>query len=404
MPGEADDWCALHAKNSGRCLIFTSDTDLILYDYPPETLIVFLQEANLSAGIQAYSPEQIRQKLQLKSLVAFAFCISQGPSDTASDLLRHAQTLNVESDAYVAFSKRYTAEAVTPEYLSKARGAPLNLQELDVRVSEFVHQALDGSLSPRVYLPLLVEDPNQASAWNMGQDLRVLAYSLLAPQYAVIHEYKRKAQGISVHEINGYSSTNVRVPATELDQQVRALTHWASSKSIEAELFWQLFALSLVLADLNTPPSVILVLRVLNGDFDNTWAFIQLTARIQAVLYSLRMLQQITRTWLEVTGKNDINLHECLSSIDKRMTNYPSMDRMFTVPGQKGWALAGHEELRALVEEIYASAGVELPTEHISNKKKKRQTREADRKKRKAEQRQYPKPQVSNAFTVLQTE
>ncbi|CAO2648090.1 Nn.00g090120.m01.CDS01 [Neocucurbitaria sp. VM-36] len=404
VPGEADDWCALHASQNERCIIFTSDTDLILYQYPPETLVVFLHNADLTSGLRAYSPDRIKQKLQLNNLVAFAFSITQGPSDTTSDLLRKTQNVDLESDEYITFGKRYTAEVVVPVYLSRPRYASSNLQDLDVRVSEFVHQTLDDSSSLLIYLPLLVEDPNQASAWNMGLDIRMMAYSLLTPQNAVIREYKRKAQGISIHEFNSYSTTNVRVPAVDLGQRISALMEWASSKPIDIDLLWPLFAFSLVLADLNTPPSVILVLRVLNGDFDNTWAFIQLTARIQAALYSLRIFKQIIGTWLEITEKKDVKLFECLCSINEQMKNFPSIAEMFTIPGQQGRVLAGHEELKALVEEIYVSAGVELPTEQVSNKKKKRQAREADRKQRKAEQRQKPRSQIANAFTSLSTE
>ncbi|KAJ4378108.1 hypothetical protein N0V83_000940 [Neocucurbitaria cava] len=369
-----------------------------------QTLIVFLNDADLWTDIRAYSPERIRHKLELKSLLAYAFSISQGPSDTAAELLSKAQRTDSESEHYVAFSRRYTAEVVAPSYLLKITDRLLMLQNLDVRVSEFVHQTLDGSMSLLVYLPLLVEDSNQASAWNIGQNIRILAYSLLAPQNTSIHEYKRKAQGISMQEINTCESTNVRVPAVDLHQQVSALTEWASLKAIGPDLLWPLFALSLVLADLNTPPPVLLALRVLNGDFDNTWAFIQLTARVQAVLYSLRMLKQIIGMWLEVTQTKDAKLSGCLSGLYERMKNFPSIARTFTVPGQKAQILAEHEELRTLVEDIYTSCGVEVPVEQVSNKTKKRQAREAERKKRKAEQRQQPKLEASKVFTSLSTE
>lgn len=392
VPGEADDWCALYAKNIPRSIILTSDTDLVLYDYHPETLIVFLQDADFSAGIKAYSPEQIWQKLQLKSLVSFAFAISQGPSDTANDLIRKAQNVDMGSSEYLDFSKRYTADGVTPIYPPITNSSSLVLPDSDVRVSEFVHQALHGSLTPLVYLPLLVEDPNQASAWNMGQDIRTLAYSILAPPKAIIHEYKRKAQGIFMHEINVYSAAEVPPLAAQLDQQFSTLTSWASSKAVGAQLLWTMFALSLVLADMNTPPSVHLVLRILNGDFDNTWTFIHLMSRIQAVLYSLRIIKQVANIWLAVKSKADLELYNCLSSLDSHMSNFPSIAEMFTVSGQKARVLADTTVLEELVHEIYASAGVEVPEEHVSNKKKKRQARENDRKKRKAEQRQQERP------------
>lgn len=388
VPGEADDWCALHAKNHARSIIFTSDTDLVLYDYPPETLIVFLHDADLGTGIKAYSPEQMREKLQLKSLTPFAYALGQNPQDTANLLIQNARRVDLESPAYLEFSRRYIVDASISVLPIRAAKPPLPLQTLDVRVSEFVDQTLSNNSKPLVYLPLLMEDPNQASGWNMGHDIRWLSYSLLAPPGSVIHEYRRKAQGVAAQEIIPYSAADIQAPAVEIERQVTALKLWAARKTADLQLIWPLFALSLVLADLNTPPAIALVLRVLNGDFDNTWAFIQLTARLQAAMYSLRMLKQIVSVWLSLGRAGNAKLHECLISLDKDMAGFPSIGNMFNVPGQAQKVLAHHERLRAMIEEIYLSAGAEVPNEQVSNKKKKRQAREADRKKKKTEQRQ----------------
>jgi hypothetical protein len=40
----------------------------------------------------------------------------------------------------------------------------------------------------------------------------------------------------------------------------------------------------------------------------------------------------------------------------------------------------------------------------VSNKKKKRQAKEAERKKRKSEQRRIPEKEISNTFGILATE
>ena len=82
VPGEADDWCALHAKENAKSIIFTSDTDLVLYDYSFDTLIVFLHDADVATGIKAYSPDEISKQLQLKSLVNFAYALLDGPQDS----------------------------------------------------------------------------------------------------------------------------------------------------------------------------------------------------------------------------------------------------------------------------------------------------------------------------------
>ncbi len=74
---------------------------------------------------------------------------------------------------------------------------------------------------------------------------------------------------------------------------------------------------------------------------------------------------------------------------------------MFVVPGQKARMLAKHDHLKALVEEIYHSASMEVPVESVPSKKKKKQAREAERKKKKIEQALGTKSTSSNVFSLL---
>ncbi|KAH3918018.1 hypothetical protein HBH56_047910 [Parastagonospora nodorum] len=388
VPGEADDSCALRARDLPRSIIFTSDTDLLLFDYHPETLVVLFQDAESPVGLKAFSPDHIAKKLQLKTLVPLAHAIQQHLSEGMDDLVRDARDLDTDSSAYLDFHRRYTAAIVAPIYLQQYVSLNSTSQSLDVRIFEFVHEALNRSQNLPVYLPLLAEDPNQASAWNIAQDIRTLAYSLLASSTSTIREYKRKAQGISPQDIRPYSDTDLHAPAKEIDGRVGGLLKWAKSKDLNPSLLWSLFALSLVLGELNTAPSLPLVSRVINADFDYTWPFVQLTARFQAAMYSLRMLKQMTEIWLAVNQHIQSKLRGTLSSLQSQMANLPAIADMFFVPGQSKRLLADHEQLKALIEEIYVSIGVEVATEQVSNKKKKRQAREAERKKRKTEQRQ----------------
>jgi hypothetical protein len=401
VPGEADDACALHAKGLSRSIIFTSDTDLLLYDYPPETLIVLFQDAESPVGIKAHSPFQITQKLQVKSLLPLAYAIQERSSDGMDDLVRDARALDLDSSAYMDFSRRYTVAVAVTTYLERNEDLKAPLQALDARVSEYVHEALISSHNLPVYLPLLVEDPNQASAWNMAQDVRTLACSLISPDRAILREYRRKAQGISTQDIELFFATDVQAPAKELKGRIGELLKWAETKDMSPALMWSLFALSLVVAELNTPPPMILVTRVLNGDFDNSWAFIHLTARLQAALYSLRMLKQITGIWLATHEQSE---SEPRTSLHSHMASFPSIAEMFIVPGQTKRLLADHQDLKELVEEIFKSAGVEVEVEQVSNKKKKRQAREAERKKKKVEHRQQAKAGDGNAFSLLDSE
>ena len=400
-PGEADDWCALHAKDYSRSIIFTSDTDLLLYSYPAETLVVFFQEADVASGMRSYCPEQMRQRLQLNSLAQFAFAMVREPSHTSEDLIRDAQSLGVESAAYLEFSERYAGRTTVPSHFSKHSGLPIPLQNLDVRISEFVYQALDGSPISLVYLPLLVEDPNQSSAWSSGQDYRKLAYSFLAQKTSTIHEYRRKAQGISVQD---WDPQSIHVSTSDMLAHISGVSRWATDKNLGPKLMWPLLALSIVLLDSKTTPSVSVVLHVLNGEFDNSWEFVHLTARLQAVLYSLRMLKQVMTVYQAIHKPNKADIDNDVFQMAEQLESLPSITEVFMVPGQSKKLLAQHEALKNMVEEIYTASGVELPTEHVSNKKKKKQSREVERKKKKLEQRQQFKSQASNVFAMLDSQ
>jgi hypothetical protein len=390
----------VQAKDFSKTIVFTSDTDLLLFDYPVETLVVLFQDAESPAGLKAISPSQTAEKMQLPNLVPFAYAIQQRSSEGHDDLISDARKTDTASFEYLKFSRRYKAEVLSPAYVKKHANLPLALQDLDVRVYEFVHEALNGSLDLPVYLPLLVEDANQASAWTMAQDIRTLAYSLLSPPTSTVQEYKRKAQGISPQNISTFSASAIQIPARDLEAQIAAVLKWSESKDTSPRLLWSLFALSIVLAEVNVPPPTALVLHVLNADFDNTWAYIQLSARLQATLYSLRMLKQVAAIWLATTAQSKSKLRDSISSLHVQLLTFPLISELFVVPGQTKQVLADHDVMRPLVEEIFASAGVEVPKEAVSNKKKKRQAREAERKKRKVEVRQAAAP-VTNSYAAL---
>jgi hypothetical protein len=397
-PGEADDWCALHAKDFARSIIFTSDTDLLLYNYPAETLIVFFQDADITTGIKSYCPEEMRQRLQVESLVQFAFAMTREPSHTSDDLLRDARSLDLSSETYAEFSGRYAGRTSAPSHLVKHSGLPLPLQNLDVRISEFVHQALENSPTPLVYLPLLVEDPNQSSAWGSGQDYRKLAYSILGPKTSTIHEYRRKAQSISRHDL---ALQTLDISTSDMLAHLNGVSKWAADKGVAPRLMWPLFALSIVLLDSKAAPSVPVVLHVLNGEFDSSWEFIHLTARLQAVLYSLRMLQQVITVHQGIHGSSGAGADDTTSQMARLLAKLPSIADTFLVPGQSKHLLAEHTRLKTMVEEIYIASGAEVPTEHISGKKKKKQLKEAERKKKKQEQRLQAKPTTANVYSML---
>ncbi len=87
------------------------------------------------------------------------------------NLVRKAKEVDFNSKEYLDFRNRYIIETIEANSRSKLSTSESRLQDLDVRVSEFVHEAQQDAADIFVYLPLLVEDPHQAAAWSIGQNI-----------------------------------------------------------------------------------------------------------------------------------------------------------------------------------------------------------------------------------------
>jgi hypothetical protein len=400
VPGEADDYCAPSANEYPRSILFSNDTDLVLYNYPAEARVIFLRDVELwpEPKFKGYSPTKLSQALHLNSLVPFAYCISQDPWISSEALMKDAKRVDTRSSQYKEFSKRYNATCVAPHICIES-GTELALQTLDVRVSEFVHQALGSSLVPTVYLPLMVEDPNQASAWNTGHGVRSLAYSLLAEHRVVIHEYMRKAQAIALREIKALSLNDILLSAAALSRDVGAWLQWTNDRQVSQDFIWPLIAVNVVLQEVPVPPNITCLMRVLSGQFDNTWAFVHLTARMQAALYSLRLFKQCSAVWLSMHRDGSEELHKYIGNLHRTLHKMPTIADLFRVPGQRIQPHGDLTMLRDLIEEIYTVNNVEIPDEPISNKRLKKQKREAERKQRKRQEASNQR--TDNLFELL---
>jgi hypothetical protein len=412
VPGEADDFCASYAQDNPRSIIFTSDTDLLLYNYPSEVLINFLKDGDLYPGpaLKVYSPSNICQQLGLKSLVQLAYAIHNDRWKALTENVREARNYDAESPLYLDFRKRYNDKVEVPPYppnCAKLDVLDASLQRLDARISEFVLQALsidhastkEPPLALPVSLPIFVEDPFRSSTWNNGREIRLLAYSLLVPSRVSIQEHVRKAQGVSVEELFILSPEQRTSHAEGL---VDVLSTSPIDRLLPPSRYWTLLAVQLSLGTV-TPPHVSLLNRVVMGDFDNTWAYVHLLASVQAFLYSLRMLKQCITVWLafdsDPTGEglpsNIINkLKDALASL-------PSIADLYIVPGQTVKALPDDAELLDALKEIYARVGIADESYFQEPKSRKKRKREAEARNR--IQNNIPKAPSTNIFAILES-
>ncbi|KAL1609926.1 hypothetical protein SLS60_001591 [Paraconiothyrium brasiliense] len=267
-------------------------------------------------------------------------------------------------------------------------------------VSEFVCQGMNSRLVPIIYLPFLVEDQHRASAWTHGQDLRCIAYTLFATGFSKVQEYKRKAQKVTIQDVELYPPQERLAILETYTRNISAWLEWTIERDVPQNLLWPLFAIGIVLPGLKTPPGIDLWLHILSAHFDNTWDLIHLTACLHAALYSLRLLKQCVEVWLSLHESGSLPLLLLAKQLHTDLRSMGPITELFLVPGQARKLQGEQELLRELIAEVYTSANVEVPAERKSNKKAKKQQREAERKERRKEE--TGPPVGPNSFDVLE--
>ena len=308
VPGEADPYCAYSARNGG--IILTSDSDMLVYDLGPNGSVLFFNQLEFQGSKEGSGenifaacgslkaricrPSDIASRLGLKNLKRMALEIKYDPTVAPQEAVKRSKG-PVDQQRLEEFSEDFL------EVTSPAERRP----QLDSRVSEFVLQSIsDLQTQPYVYLPFLIDDSSRVSAWDVSSSIRVSAYSCLnvfyrnEPKYTFILEHTRKGHRIVSNELPLLSSPECISSSSTLLSQIHRI-----QSSFPDPLYpprsWLIFALLRVLDwymhNDKTPPSRQAMLQCLTGAASRTWTWehIHAQAQMQAVLYALRMHQQI---------------------------------------------------------------------------------------------------------------
>lgn len=371
VPGEADPFCVVAAAEAAAAqamisgvqeaaspiTIFSDDSDLIVFEAGAQTRIVPFRDLTVTemgettTVLQGYEyrPAEIlrREKCHLSSLIKPAFFMSldlfchlgQALQLTAAD--SSGGGLLDDREDYQAFAQQFHTSKEVQE-LAEIRSNDIlknSLASRDSRVSELVHQVqlqargeMTGPM--RVYLPFISDDPARSTAWNVGKETRVLAYSivLLLQQQHVqqqqqqhdffnIQEYRRTGARISAvllelmsgsdSDTEGIISTSARL-ASCLQNGLDTAKGMNLQQEADA---WRFVVMQHVLTHLHheglTLPSiedaVQVVLQGTSGSREECkerqWQMVHLDAQYQAAYYSFRMLQQL----LAVTADTAVN-------------------------------------------------------------------------------------------------
>ncbi|OCK73667.1 hypothetical protein K432DRAFT_312287 [Lepidopterella palustris CBS 459.81] len=423
VPGEADSWCAHHAKRFGS-VVFTNDSDLFAYDLGPRGSVMLFQDRQFSSSCDGpdvtatrliglrFRPAAIAKRLGLKSILPLAYVMTQDFYKSFNEHVDAARKLITDgtNTDFAIFSEQFSFPPAQQYCLTglnenDASSLQHSLGILDPRISEFVHQALSASSIPDedaqpmtldMYLPFLIEDPIRASAWNYGSEIRRLGYSIITPTTnhpTTIAEFSRRGERITERQFSLHPTSTT---LSTCIHQSNTLQTWITTfSSLPPALSWRLFAIYLILQDLipkrNPPFHRNHIKQALtNSTPGKDWDSIHFAAQLQAVLYSLRMLHQITSICLAASQKfrspefvntvpasqqfkslefvNTVtSLHECLRTL-------PPLTELFPMKVQDtGAAAIEDEEMMAVaITKMYGLLGVEEPVLAPDTKKKRK--------------------------------
>ncbi|PGH29726.1 hypothetical protein GX50_07509 [[Emmonsia] crescens] len=339
VPGEADVYCAIAARDSG-CAVLTSDSDLLVHDLGAEGSVILFDSIetgdrlpneipkgeepdtkSISIRATQLRPASIAKKLGVVSFQRLAYELRRDSRASFSIIIQRAKsdTGVVEKSAkYISFMKEYDLDS-NATTAACARISNPSVVVTDPKLAELYAQyELPAFTAPGegacVYLPILIERHDRRAVWMQGDELRLIAYSLLNLGYPagekgrrkeVVIEHMRKGQRIAPIALTLLAQREVEQRLEAFLAQINALVTSPHNDDVVGDegardpaAFWRSFALYDVLVRMEREerPSVGKLRRFLEQGYCGEkleWDDIHLHAQMQAVLYSLRMLKEV---------------------------------------------------------------------------------------------------------------
>ena len=171
----------------------------------------------------------------------------------------------------------------------------------------------------KMYLPVLIEDPTRATAWSSASEDRLLAYSCVQRYSSVeasrrsIYEVFRKGDRVANTEMQLMDETQIMMHALNLSTSI---TNLQQSRSNHGS--WRAYAASCAWAPGMTDHDWTNMLQAGPEVKSWSWRDIQYRARVEAVLYSLRIVQQILHSLISMNTplpKEVLKLNQVLAAL-----------------------------------------------------------------------------------------
>jgi hypothetical protein len=360
VPGEADAWCASVARNvsmSTDVAILSNDSDMFVYALGAHGHAAILstleKHQDLSVGscfsINIFNAQQTARKLGVPSVLRFSFeryMDSSATINTIKTRTTDGARVKMLQNEYDEFAEQYDLGQFTAE--SDLHG----FRNLDPRTAEMV---VELSHDPHVYLPPLLEDPQRDSSWSYGAKIRQLAYSYLSSQVSSaqnnthVTEVLRRGQRVTSVEgaILDRNATLLRAAQLQdlLDSYTGTLVLPQPSSGALTKAFYG-FATSwlqherLALGKAPLSYDQVLILfglprssrSVQSKILNVTWEDLHLLANLHAVLYSLRILNQILKYAVIAFRRpsaEDFDVSREMNALVQRLLAMPSIDAVF---------------------------------------------------------------------------
>lgn len=346
VPAEADTYCARVASVVGATVL-TSDSDLLAYDLGPDGAVIFFNHIERKmvgkkncaiTSARIFCPSVIAKRLGVANFSRLAFEVKVDPLTTIVEASKRAQKDiqdTIKQNLYEQFLAEYSVEDLHSELEE-----PLKAHHLDPRISELAVQcAYQEQEELQMYLPLLIDDPSRVSAWNVGWEVRCFSYSLLPwnnfPGESKLYEYSRRDGRMVGYKVGKMTEEQQLEYGGMLCRRLAVMK--TRLRDIPKVFAWRIYAMSETLSwyveDGRTLPSNLAIMAVLTGNTQKIldWGTIQLSAQIEGVLYSYRILKQILEYVLdEIPSTNRWKIKtseflERLPSLDQILPSHLSL-------------------------------------------------------------------------------
>lgn len=359
VPCEADLACANPANCGKNDLILTGDTDLVISN--PTGCILFFNDleylkSNKSSVVTLcalkHDTKAISKGLNINDLTALGYFLSLDHSrslEQAAKLVKTHKLSRAETENLSDFRKSYeiSHSALTSHWgFTTGKNWQLVeiLERLDPRISEFVHGCLFPHLQPRMFLGNLIEDASRASAWRSSCDVRVLAYSLL--KYSThyqedIYEVDRRGNRFFANTVDCIKEQQVVEKTNSLSSVLSDILHSAPPSSSAIQKWRAAACLFVIRGSEETSKTIPHALETVefmrNHRAVISWPDLHLAAQVEATLYSLRILYQVSGISQRLIighlkqTKNDLVTDECLLNL---LATMPRLQDLMPLPGE----------------------------------------------------------------------